>query len=223
MILITRPLENSIRTLKKLEALGLTGKIFPLLEINFDRLAIQNIDFNAAEIIVVTSQSAYKALKNFKISFNKPVLVVGQRTGELLKDSGYNIRAIRNTASELLDYIERNISRNKKLLYLSGDHIASDLDTKLLELGFNLERKIIYSSVAVKAMPESILQNVDKILFYSPRTAKIFTEVCPNKLDTVSAVCISNNTAKMLNNLKLKAVYVVQSPTEKDMLDLLLI
>lgn len=221
MILITRPLETAYKTLDKVKAMGLTGRIFPLLKIEFDLPAIKRVDFWSFDIVIITSQNVSKALKTFQVGVENPMLVVGERNAGLLKEAGFNVSAYKSTASDLLRYITENVSISKKLLYLSGDHIAGHLDAKLTKHGFNIERKVVYFSNAIDSIPKNALNDIDKILFYSPRTAKVFSTLCNNDLTNITAICISENTAFMLNSLKFKDILIAKSPTEEGVLSLL--
>ena len=221
MILITRPLESAYNTSDKVKLMGFMAKVFPLLKIEFDVPALKQLDFKRFDLVIITSQNISKTLKSFPISVENPILVVGEKNARLLKDAGFNVLAYKPTATDLLAYICEKVSPSQKLLYLSGDYIASQLDTKLLALGFNVSRKIVYSSIAVDSFPATVLNDIKQILFYSPRTAKAFTEVCQNDLSSVTAICISENTAFMLNSLKFNDILIAKFPTEDGMLSLL--
>ncbi len=221
MILITRPLESAYNTLDKVKAMGLMGKVFPLLKIEFNVPALKQIDFKSFDVIVITSQNISNALKKNSLSVDNPILVVGERNAGLLSESGFNVQAYKPTATDLLAYICEKVSLFKKILYLSGDHIASQLDTKLTSLGYNVKRRVVYSSIAVDTLPAEVLRDVRQILFYSSRTAKVFSEVCHNDLSLVTAICISENTAFMLKSLNFKDILVANLPTEESMLSLL--
>ena len=129
----------------------------------------------------------------------------------------------------MLDLVTESVDPKKgRLLYVSGEEIASDLPQHLLQSGFSFERAILYRAVAANDFSEGVikaLQNnkIDVILFFSPRTVKIFVKLIVNfgltdSCSTMSAVCFSNSVARKANQLQWHKVAIAKTPDQVSMI-----
>ncbi len=213
MILITRPIKQAISTQQELEFLGYNSVIFSLLEIypeNFE------MDFGSYDAVIITSQNAAEIVRK-KLN-DIPLFLVGEESAAILSDR--NIKCAAQDAKELLAKIKAYPYKN--YLYLSGDHISTKIDSKLKAYGINVERRVIYKSVAATKLPKDILQYITCILFYSARTAETFTKLVGDyDLSKCKALCISHKTADKIQSLKWKQVIVADKPNEKALFSLL--
>lgn len=202
MILITRPQKQAQKTQKILQADGFKCKIFPLLKIEYFWDVLANVkDY---QNVIVTSIHAAKVLVKSSRFMQAKFYVVGNKVSTYLLNYGYKVTGVAATAAEL-------VVPNHSTIHISGDYIAHD---------FGYERIVVYKSIAVTASPKDLLSDVETILFYSPRTARAFRNLMP-KLNNISAICISFNTALPLKSLNFKQILIAENPTEKSMLKLL--
>ena len=214
MILITRPLPQAISTQDKLQAIGHDSRIYPLLEIEF-------VDFDlhdTFDYIIITSQNAAKALRT-KPTIGAQALVVGQKTGSQIEQHGYEVVFTAQDAEHLYKQIVLSIPRMASILYLSGNHIAFPLVQKLELEGYRITQKVVYNAKAIEHLPA--LTGIDTILFYSPRTARIFKNNSQIDYYNIQALCISQNTARQLDGVQFSNLKIASAPDEDSMLELL--
>ena len=218
MILITRPLSVALGTKKKLESIGYEARIFSLLEIEY-LSPVTNIDAN---YILITSTNAIHALGPL-IGFgkNKKILAIGRKTAKACELLGFNIHTVFENSYELLNDIDKTISKEKKILYLSSNHISSNLDIALRDKGFEVERVICYKSNAVSALPSNWVAGINIVMFYSPRTAEVFAQLNKENIKHITAVCISYNTAEKIKYSGFKKVITAKRPNEEMMIEAL--
>lgn len=202
MILITRPQKQALKTKELFESHGYTCKIFPLMKIQYDWDALNIIGQYSS--VIVTSIHAAKVIVKSGFFTAAKFYVVGEKVAHYLSKHHYEIVECAPTSATLK-------TPKHSIIHISGDYIAHD---------FGFDRIAVYSSFAVTAMPNDLLNDVDIVMFYSPRTARIFKKLTP-PLKNISAICISFNTALPLKDLDFKQIYIAENPTEQSMLKLL--
>lgn len=204
MILITRPIKQAIATQQELEFIGYNSVVYPLLEIHPENF---EADFSKYDAVIITSQNAAEIVRA-KLN-DISLFLVGAESAAILHDK--NIQFVAQDAKELLAKIKTYPYKN--YLYLSGDHISTKI---------NAERKIVYRSVAVTKLPKEILEYVTCVLFYSARTAEIFSKLIGSyNLSQCKALCISQKTADQIEHLAWQSVVVARKPNEASLLECL--
>lgn len=217
MILITRPIEQSESTQKKLSKLGFESRVCPLLEIM--KLDHPDIIDHSYDAIIITSQHAAQVALGIQWLKDKKAFLVGTKSAKIL--NGFDIKYVAKDGTDLLKHLQINLPTKSKLLFICGDFIADHLDTKLKKVGFRLTKSVVYKSVGVTALDPEILNGVKKILFYSPRTAEIFLKVYNGSTTEFEAICISSKTAESLSGKSFKSIKIAEEPNEDSMLKLL--
>ncbi len=213
MILITRPIKQAIATQHELEFKGYNSVIYPLLEIHPESF---EVDFDKHDAVIITSQNAAEISSS--IINNSPLFLVGEESAAILYDK--NIKVVARDAKELL--VKIKMYPYKNYLYLSGDHISTKIDLQLKHQGVNVERKIVYKSIAISHLPTEILEYVKCVLFYSARTAETFAKLIGSyNLGKCKALCISHKTAEKIKHLKWESIKIAEKPNEKSLLELL--
>lgn len=217
MILITRPKEQGMQTHEKLKSLGFNSRILPLLEIlKLDSPSIIDHKYTAA---IITSQHAAIVANQISWLKEKPTYVVGSKTAKSLID--FDLKFVAKDNNDLLKYLKLNLGIKEKILYICGDHVAGEFDKKLIKHGYNITKSIVYKSVAIKDILPKDLEGIEYIFFYSPRTAQIFSETFKGDCSSITAICISSNTANELVAKKFKSIKIPSSPNEDSMIQLL--
>ena len=118
-------------------------------------------------------------------------------------------------------------SSEGKLLYLSGEIIASNLDEQLILEGYSVKRIINYIAKPIEKMNETFIgklkQKMPNIVFiYSQNSAISFLNIIKNYqlvdlwMDT-NLMCISEKTSSVLNEIKWKKIFLF-SPGEEEFL-----
>ena len=224
-LIITRPEEDALPLKAKLESLGHSAILAPLLKIVPRPDAY--IPPLAYQLICATSANALKSLHLDDDLKKIPLFTVGPQSLAAARDEGFkSSESHGGDVQGLAAYIAANVSpQNGPVLYLSGAETSSNLRALLKASGFAVERVIIYD--AVVQTPRDIDQALAKangVLLYSPRSARIWCDLMvKSKLEKPAATpiyfCLSDNVAKILPNHWQKRV--AKTPDEAAMLALL--
>jgi len=117
------------------------------------------------------------------------------------------------------------------LLYLTGHHLAYNLEKPLRAAGFSVPRLIVYEAseideTSARKLATEIRHGVDGIILMSPRTAEIFANlVRAFKLErearAITCYCYSDAIAKPLREIGGLTISVSSHPTEDDMMNLI--
>ena len=143
-ILLTRPLEDSSNIILKFKSLGHNISHLPLL--NIEKMNYEEINFFDYGAIVFTSANAIKFLNLNKLDKNIICFCVGDITEKKARSVGFqNTIAAEGNVLNLKELILQNYeSKNKPLLYVSGETISVDLDQQLLNEGYKIKRVVNY-------------------------------------------------------------------------------
>ncbi|WP_323732673.1 uroporphyrinogen-III synthase [Candidatus Bandiella euplotis] len=205
--------------------LGKNSVIIPLIKVQ--NIDIQVMDDNY-DVVILTSQNAVHAVEKSSWIKRKPIFVVGNKTKEKLLQIGCGcVMSSNGTARNLEETIVNNVSNTLRILYLSGDYTSYDLDIKLKSRGYDVTKKTAYRANAVQSLSKQeigVMNTSDTILFYSPRTASVFTKLAWQyslRGNDKVAICISNNCASLISELVWKEIRIANRPNEKAMFALL--
>jgi uroporphyrinogen-III synthase len=219
-ILITREIEAATSTAEAVKALGFRPIIYPLIKIEPVPYELPH-DFIPDYVIITSINTAYVAIKH-DVLLKYPFIIIGEKSADILTRNQFKVSATYIDSNSLLKSIQA-LKPPLKFLYLSGDHIASDIPQKLTDMGHIVRRVIVYKSCKTSDFALNALNNIEAITFYSPRTARIFyehitTQSAYSKLSRVTAICMSTNVAKALADLAFKEIKIAKLPTEEYML-----
>jgi uroporphyrinogen-III synthase len=233
-IVVTRPAEDADRQAETLTALGHVPLIHPLMELRYP--PVSAIQLTGIQALIATSRNALRGLRrnpSFAAARALPVVCVGERTAELAGEFGF-ARVITGpgTAKELLPLISSAFAPSAgALLYLTGEHLAFDLETPLKAAGFAVPRIILYEAVEVDgeeaaALAETIRAGVDGIVLMSPRTAGIFARLVKSfnlegEAQAITCYCYSNAIAEALSEMEGLTIAVPSRPTEDELIGLI--
>ena len=226
-ILLTRPYNLALNSRNKIKSLGIESIIMPLIKINYLN---KNIIDNGYEYIIVTSQNAVLSFKKNSWMQDRAILTVGNATKKLLLNLDCkNITLCERDVSSLINLICKKVDIASNILYVCGDHLSCDLDKELKNHGYtNVVSQIVYESQAINSLTENQVININKdvetIMFYSSRTAKIFFNLFQKhnfSMNNKIAICISKNCAGYISCLKWKDIKIADYPSENSMMELL--
>jgi uroporphyrinogen-III synthase len=226
-ILLTRPLEDCSEMILKFQSLDHQVSHLPLIKI--EKVNHEEINFSEYGGIVFTSANAVKFLNSEKLDKNIICFCVGNVTEKKARSVGFqNTIAAEGNVSNLKELIMQSYeSKNKGLLYISGETISVDLDQQLLSEGFNVKRIINYrvshnQKFDEKFVNELKLSMPDIVYVYSQNSASSFLNFIKiyqteSLWMNTNLVCIGEKTSSILNEIKWKKIFLF-NPGEEEFL-----
>ena len=226
-ILLTRPIEDSMEMILKFKSLGHQVSHLPLLSI--DKINHEEINFSDYGGIIFTSTNAVKFLDLDKLDKNTKCFCVGNATEKKARSVGFqNTFAAEGNVSNLKELILQYYdSKDRQLLYVSGETISVDLDQKLLKEGYSIKRIINYSVNHNQKFDENFVKDLklnmpDMVYVYSQNSASSFLNFIKiyqskNLWMNTNLLCISEKTSSILNEIKWKKIFLF-NPGEEEFL-----
>lgn len=226
-IAVTRPEEDAGPLKARLEALGHSAVMAPLLNIvPRQGVAIPALPWQA---IAVTSANAIRALQPGHGLNSIRTLTVGPQSLKAARESGFQAEAHGGDVNGLAAYIRAALDPGAgPVLYLSGAETAGDLEAQLKGAGFACHRAVLYDAIPAGSLgpaeAELARGRLDAVLLYSPRSARIWRQLVEQSGLAPEAArlrnfCLSRNVASVLPDGWGKEV--AGSPDEQAMLALL--
>ena len=226
-ILFTRPLEDCSEMILKFQSLGHNVSHLPLL--NIKKINYEEINFLDYGGIIFTSANAVKFLNLDKIDKNIMCFCVGALTEKKARRAGFqNTIAAEGNVLNLKELILRNYeTKDKSLVYVSGEKISSDLDQQLLNEGYNIKRIINYQVSHNQKFSENFIRELkanlpDIVYVYSQNSASSFLNFIKihqteNIWMNTNLMCIGEKTSSILNEIKWKKIFLF-NPGEEEFL-----
>ena len=228
LILLTRAIDDSVKSKEILEGLGFDVFTEPMFRVHYSPVIMEKLDRH--DMVVATSRHGIIGMAKSTNERNMHILTVGNRTMECAIDLGFtNVDTVSGTVLNLLNYLKVN-ARGYRVLYVRGKNVSHDLKKSAEALNVTVEESIMYETVASNTIsPECgyLLSSgqVSGALFYSRDTAKIFMKLVEKRysefLDVVSAYTISKEAQEVLNAYRWKKVCISEQPTEESLFKLL--
>ncbi len=243
-ILVTRPQEDAEITAEILRKHGMTPIIAPMMEIVFQdnnstKLALEKAVKKNPQAILVTSANSVRAVRRLLDSQNLsekildiPLVTVGEISAGVAKNLGFtSVSAAGGDVENMVRYVAENYPTGTYFLHIAGSVVAGDLQGELENKGFTVDRVVLYEARAVEKFPPQLTAallncELDIALFYSPRTARIFTELAKKTrvdylLKHVKAVALSEAVAEELHKLKWAEVLIAPAPDQESVISLI--
>ena len=226
-ILLTRPLEDCSEMILKFKSLGHKVSHIPL--INIEKVDYEKIKFSDYGGIIFTSANAVKFLDLNNIDKNIKCFCVGNSTEKKARSLGFqNTIAAEGNVSNLKELILQSYeTKNKNLLYISGEIISVDLDQQLMNEGYRIKRIINYRVKHNQKFSENFVKDLklnmpDMVYVYSQNSAQSFLNFIKNQqLDSLwmdtNLLCIGEKTSFILNQIKWKKIFLF-NPGEEEFL-----
>jgi uroporphyrinogen-III synthase len=226
-IAVTRPGEDAGPLKARLEAMGHQVVMIPLMTIR-PRAGVAIPD-RPWQAVAVTSANGIRALPEGHGLDEFRVLTVGPQSLKAALARGLTAEAHGGDVNGLAAFIRSGLDpRAGPILYLSGAETAGDLEAQLKGAGFNCHRAVLYDAVPAESLgaAEAPLRNgeIDAVLLYSPRTARIWLKLAETAGLLTGAAhvrnfCLSANVASVLPEGWAK--FIPETPDEQAMLALL--
>ena len=233
-ILVTRPEDDAGALAEALSAMGHEAVAAPLLDIRI--LRDEKIPDTPYQAVLITSANGARAVgARLEIARLKhvPVLAVGEASAAAARKAGFaTVESAGGDASALAELALKQLEPGAgPLLHVAGSVSAGDLKGELEKKGFSVDRVTLYEAVPADVLPDAARDalktgTVEGILFYSPRTARIFADLLraeglDGAIAPLSAFCLSPAVAEALQGLSFKSVRIAREPNQQALLDLL--
>ena len=226
-ILLTRPLEDCSKMILKFQSLGHKVSHLPLIRI--EKIDYGEINFSEYSGIIFTSANAVKFLNIEKLDKKIKCFCVGSVTEKKARSIGFQntISAEGNVANLKELILQSYETKNKELIYVSGEKISVDLDQQLASEGFIIKRIINYRVNHNQKFDEKFLTelklNMPEIVYiYSQNSAASFLNFIKiyqteNLWMNTNLMCIGEKTSSILNEIKWKKIFLF-NPGEEEFL-----
>ncbi|WP_417452158.1 uroporphyrinogen-III synthase [Kordiimonas sp.] len=227
-ILLTRPIDEAQPTAEKLEAMGHTVIIAPMIRIDPVSFEIPPDD---RSLIVTSKNGARHGLANIG-NKARPIFAVGEQTAEEARKLGFtNVVVGPGTARQMIPtLLECGISEKRKYSYLCGTNISYNISAVLRDEGIDAVDVVTYQARPMRAFSAGVQDameegEIDIALFYSPRTATTFEETAAEYgrsdwLSKMDAIALSTRVREQLIGPWRSVRYAIM-PTEKALLSML--
>lgn len=217
-LLLTRPSEDSAPLAERLAGMGHEAVISPLMEIVF--LPDTDLRLDGVQALLATSSNGVRALAAHPLAAEAqrlPLFAVGDATARTAREAGFaDVRVAGGDVEALAALVRENLEAGAgRLVHVAGRDRAGDLKAALNADGFGVEVVVLYAAKAAKALvPEARSAlgagELDAVLLYSPRTARIYVDLVRTAgEDTLAAarklhhLCLSRAVAAALEPLGL--------------------
>jgi uroporphyrinogen-III synthase len=230
-VLVTRPLGDAEETATKLIALGHEAIVAPLLDITFRDGPALVLD--GVQAILATSANGVRGLARRTPRRDIALLAVGAHSAATAHDFGFrDVRHANGDAAALVDLVvARCVPEKGELLHVSGSETRGDIGSRLAERGFRVRKEILYDAIAAISLPRPAAEALsggalDAALFFSPRTARVFSDLVTRSglapaCAKILGLAISEAAAAELRPLPFRDVRTAARPGEDALLALL--
>tara|TARA_B100000029_G_scaffold407807_1_gene408858 strand:- start:571 stop:1293 length:723 start_codon:yes stop_codon:yes gene_type:complete len=227
-LLITRPKRDSVSLAEKLRKIGVAPAVQPMLNVRILGKTVPELD--NLQALLVTSANGLRAFSLKCPSRKIRVLSVGEASAEAAKNSGFSeIESADGDVNDLVELVRAKLSpENGILLHPAGTEVAGNLGESLRKDGFDYQRLVLYEAQEIREFQPSILDLLDGkgfwgVLFFSPRTAKIFEDLLEKtKRDqavvNLDALCLSRNVGQALR-LNWKNIRIANKPNQCSLIE----
>ena len=149
-IIITRPKEDSLHLIEKLEKSGHSVTHLPVIKI--EKLKTNRINLENYKAVIFTSSNAIRFMNIEKFDLKIKCFCVGSATEFTAKQAGFiNTYSSEGTVDSLIELIIRTLdTKSGKLLYLSSEFISKDLDSDLIRVGYSVDRISNYTTLPIE-------------------------------------------------------------------------
>ena len=228
--LVTRPREEAGGLVQALAQRDIAALVEPMLQIHFREVTPDLADVQA---VLCTSANGVSALARSCSERGVPLFAVGDATAARARALGFTtVESAGGNAADLVRLVALRLEpRTGRLVHVSGNEVAGDLVGDLRKRGFAIERIVLYEARPVITLSDAAIRaldagEVDFALFFSPRTAAIFTRLVEaagiaRACETVTALSISTAIDAALGGTVWRERRVAEQPNQPALLDLL--
>jgi uroporphyrinogen-III synthase len=218
LVWITRSEPGASATARRLEAMGWTPLVAPLLEA---RPLDTEIDLAGIAALAFTSAQGVRAFATLSDG-RLPAFAVGDATAEAARAAGFaDVRSADGDVAALTNLIAQ--ANPGPILHAGALHPAGDLVGDLTARGLTARAVALYDTVAVDAAPAlTQLPRIAAVLVHSPKAAAVLAEVlAPRPAQNLRLLALSETVAAPLRGLENATIAVAPFPNEPSLLNLL--
>jgi uroporphyrinogen-III synthase len=222
-LLVTRPQPGAEHTATALRRLGHRVIVAPVLRVESVKASIPAGGFDG---LVMTSANAARAMASHPRLgelIDLPLFAVGRRTAAAARDAGFTqVTAADGDAAALETLLRAGVQG--RLLHLAGKDRSGELGAALPSAALSVETVVVYRAVPVEALAKEAVAelaagDIDSILHYSPRSARVFVDLAERAGVWASArdaiqLCLSAQVARPLIAAGAMAVRTASTPDE---------
>jgi uroporphyrinogen-III synthase len=227
-VMITRPQEDAAPLAESLDEEGIETLLEPLIAIDYKDGP--DLDFSNVQALLITSANGLRAFVRRHDGRNLRVFAVGDASARASIAAGFlDVESATGDVEALSALVVARLnSKDGDVLHVSAKKITGGLGEKLQNAGFSYRREVLYEAIPATNFSEknrTALEKgaVDGVLFYSPRTAKIFAGLvqgdalggCCQKM---VAFCLSSAVAEKVRGLGWRDVIVCPNPDQQAMI-----
>ncbi len=216
-ILILRPADGAVQTMRRASAMGLETIIDPLFEIepvSWEQPLASNFD-----ALMITSANALKYAGNHILDYQRlPVLAVGAATATAARQLSFQVRETGSGGAQALLNSLKTGQYPRILRLVGEDHVSLTAPDNFIDL------RIVYRSVAlpIGSKAQEVLAAPCVILLHSVRAAATLAREC-KRLEIDQSKCkivtISAQTAEAAG-AGWASVHIAEEPTDDALLSL---
>lgn len=233
-VLITRPERDAADLKSRIEALGASVILAPLLRI--EHRALDHADLDGASALIVTSRNALRSLAASPIletARRLEIFAVGAATAAMARDLGFEkiVEGPGTGAGLAAEITKRPPTASGPLVHLAGDHLAFDMAASLAPPGIAVKVIRAYQTVAAETLPAEAAvaladDTLDAVILMSPLTAKTWAKLASDlksaaDLARISHVCLSAKVASALPPPLSAGALVAKTPQIDEIVTLL--
>ncbi len=228
-LIITRPSPDAESLAAEVGRLGAEPILSPVMAI---RCRDVTVDLTGVNALAFTSLNGVRAFASLSGERSLDVFAVGPATATGADSLGFDrVLAADGDVQNLAALIAKAKPRGQ-VLHLAGSDRAGDLVKLLAGYGVPARRDVIYDAAEIETLSRSALGVlVDEsenpaIVFFSPRSAGLFLKQVRRagleaRLADASALCLSNEVAKLAGDARWKRLLVADARNAEAMLRLI--
>lgn len=236
LVLVTRPEPDAAATAALLVARGYRVLIDPAMEIVF-RPPAEGLTWEDCRAFLVTSANGARALAaaldgsgSQTAARALPVMAVGAASAAAARAAGFaDVTSADADVAGLAALAARRLDPGDGvLIHAAGSAVAGDLSDRLSADGFTVRRAVLYEARPTGGLDAATVAElrdgaVAAVLFYSPRTAKIFRRHVAaaglaGAMGGIAGFCLSPAVADRIADLGLGACHVAARPDQAALL-----
>ena len=233
--LITRPKPDADHLAKRLEQLGHTSWLSPVMKLDWRK--VKPPAPNEIAGLVITSRNAIRSLEKWHDLApytSLPLFAVGKTSAIAARRRGFKtVYEAAGRAETLVPLIKTHLKTktNLPLYHPSGKQKAFDLVSALQDVGVELIEQCVYETIRINRLAPAVIKGlnastIDGVLLLSPRTASLFADlVRANKLEhcllDIACLCLSQNVASKIDSLNWRKKLIASHPKLDNLLDLI--
>lgn len=167
----------------------------PMIEISY---LPSEIDFSQYEALVFTSRNAIKSINRYGDTWKKiPAYVIAPQTAKTLENLGGNLHYVGENGhgNDFAKEIDSKLI-GKKVLYLCGKKVVSNLFGILNDSGVLCDKVVVYETICKDYENKITLPKDSIIIFSSPSTLECFFKNISAWDESYTAISIGKTTAQ---------------------------